>query len=132
MVGLAGKVFLFGSAGKTLLSHRELDFIPAALHHSILRQSIPHIRVGHHHPPLRESQAYLYWVTDAKVYGMSRDHSQLIKRREVAMVAFGWFMRRQDGEEYEGYEFVGIFDSWSLDPPPPVVTDEWIDLHVGW
>jgi hypothetical protein len=29
-----------------------------------------------------------------------------------------------EGEEYEGYEFVGIFDSWSLDPPPSIVTDE--------
>jgi hypothetical protein len=77
---------------------------------------------------VRESQAYLYWVTDAKVYGMSRDHYQSIKRREVAMTAFGWFMRMQDGEEYEGYEFVSIFDSWSLDPPPPVVTDEWVAI----
>jgi hypothetical protein len=81
---------------------------------------------------VRESQAYLYWVTDAKVYGMSRDHYESIHRREVAMIAFGWFIRLMDGEEYEGYEFVGIFDSWSLDPPPPVVTDEWVDLHVGW
>lgn len=42
---------------------------------------------------VRESQAYLYWVTDAKVYGMSRNHYQSLKRREVAMKAFGWFIR---------------------------------------
>jgi transcription initiation factor TFIIIB Brf1 subunit/transcription initiation factor TFIIB len=45
--------------------------------------------------------------------------------------AFGWFIRFMEGEEYEGYEFVGVFDSWSLDPPPPVVTDEWVALHEG-
>jgi hypothetical protein len=50
---------------------------------------------------VRESQAYLYWVTGAKL----------------------------EGEAYKGYEFVGIFDYFSLDPPPPVVTDEWVDLH---
>jgi hypothetical protein len=61
---------------------------------------------------------------------MSRDHYKSIHSREVAMVAFGWFMRMHDGEEYEGYEFVGIFDSWSLDPPPPIVTDDWIALNL--
>ena len=66
-----------------------------------------------------------------KVYGMSRDHYKSIHRREVAMVAFGWFMRMVDGEEYEGFEYVGIFDWCVLDPPPPVVTDEWVDLHIG-
>ena len=50
---------------------------------------------------------------------------------EAALKAFGWFIRLMDGEEYEGYEFVGIFDSWSLDPPPPVVTDEWVAMHEG-
>jgi hypothetical protein len=80
---------------------------------------------------VREAQAYLYWVTDAKVYGMSRDHYQSIKQREVALKAFGWFLRYLEGEVYEGYEFVGIFDYFSLNPPPPVVTDEWVDLHKG-
>jgi hypothetical protein len=69
---------------------------------------------------VRESQAYLYWVTDAKVYGMSRDHYQTIKQREVALTAFGWFFRLLEGEAYEGYEFVGIFDYCTLDPPPVV------------
>jgi hypothetical protein len=59
---------------------------------------------------VKDSQAYLYWVTDAKVYGMSRDHYKSIHRREVAMVAFGWFMRLAEGEEYEGFKYVGIFD----------------------
>jgi len=67
-----------------------------------------------------------------KVYGMSRDHYKSIHSREVAMVAFGWFMRMVDGEEYEGFEYVGIFDWCVLDPPPPVVTDEWVDLYMGW
>jgi hypothetical protein len=47
------------------------------------------------------------------------------------MVAFGWFMRMVDGEEYESFEFVGIFDWCVLDPPPLVVTDDWVDLHIG-
>ncbi len=33
--------------------------------------------------------------------------------------------------EHEGFEYVGIFDWCILDPPPPVVTDEWVDLHIG-
>jgi hypothetical protein len=40
-------------------------------------------------------------------------------------------MRFMEGEEYEGYEFVGIFDSWSLDPQPLVVTDELVAMHEG-
>jgi len=28
-------------------------------------------------------------------------------------------------------KYVGIFDWYVLDPPPPVVTDEWVDLHIG-
>ena len=41
------------------------------------------------------------------------------------------FSVEQEGEEYEGFEYVGIFDWYVLDPPPPVVTDEWVDLHIG-
>nr|QNO56012.1 hypothetical protein PFDBEHGB_00003 [Methanosarcinales archaeon ANME-1 ERB7] len=89
------------------------------------------IKVYNDFDVVKDSQAYLYWVTDAKVYGMSRDHYKSIHRREVAMVAFGWFMRMVDGEEYESFEFVGIFDWCVLDPPPLVVTDDWVDLHIG-
>jgi hypothetical protein len=78
---------------------------------------------------VRQSQAYLYWVTNAKVYGMSRDHYASIKQREVALSVFGWFFRLLESEAYEGYEFVGIFDYFSLNPPPSVVTDDWVDLH---
>jgi len=34
-------------------------------------------------------------------------------------------------QEHEGFEYVGIFDWCVLDPLPPVVTDDWIDLHMG-
>lgn len=77
----------------------------------------------------KDSRASLYWVTDAKGYGMSRDYYNSIRRREVAMVAFR-FMRMHEGEEYEGYEYVRIFDKTSLDPPPSDVSEEWVDLHI--
>jgi hypothetical protein len=49
--------------------------------------------------------------------GVNKDPHKSMHSREVAMVAFGWFMRMVDGEEYECFEYIGIFDLWALDLP---------------
>ena len=80
---------------------------------------------------IKDTQAYLYWVTNAKVYGISADLQKRSNACAIKIKEFGWFMNLFDEGCYRGYEFVGIFDENDLEPPPGVITDGWIEKNLG-
>lgn len=81
---------------------------------------------------IKDSPAYLYWLTGAKVYSMSKDHYGKLRRDRVAIIDFGIFMCRMlENAYYECLEFVGVYDLTKVDPPPLVVDDDWVNLNFS-